>query len=228
MPRHLITGASSGIGAAVTAALNARGDELWLVARTVERATELREHYDGARTLLADLDAPETLEASLGGVLPDSFDSVLHVAGVVDLGPVAELSAKTWRSTLAVNLESPAELTRLTLPALRRAHGQVVFVNSGAGINASPDWSAYAASKFGLRALADSLRAEELVNGVRVVSVYPGRTATPMQQRVHEQEGKNYDDSIWIQPESVAAAILAALDLPPDAAISDVRVRPGR
>ncbi len=84
-------------------------------------------------------------------------------------------------------------LTQALLPALRAAHGTVVFVNSGAGLSANAHWAGYAASKFGLRALADALRAEEAEHGVRVSTVYPGRTATPMQQKVHEQEGRAYD-----------------------------------
>ena len=84
----------------------------------------------------------------------------------------------------------------------------MVLVNSGAGLQAHPHWSAYAASKHGLRALADSLRAEEQEHGVRVTSVYPGRTATPMQDKVHEQEGKAYDAADWIDPATVADAIV--------------------
>ncbi len=126
-----------------------------------------------------------------------------------------------------MNLLAPAELTRLALPALRAAHGTVVFVNSGAGLRANPEWSAYAASKHGLRALADALRAEELGTGVRVTSVFPGRTATPMQAKVHEQEGKEYDEADWIRAETVADAIRHVLDLPRDATIPDVTVSPG-
>jgi len=57
--------------------------------------------------------------------------------------------------------------------------------------------------------------------------VYPGRTATPMQEKVHQQEGADYDASRWIDPDSVATTILAALDLPRDAEITEVTVRPG-
>jgi short-subunit dehydrogenase len=224
MPTHLITGAGSGIGAALSDVLHARGDDLVLVARNEERAGELAKKYDGARTLVADLADPDSL-ASLQ--LPDSLDSVVHAAGVVDLGTVAELTAAQWREHLDVNLLAPAELTRLALPALRAARGTVVFVNSGAGLRANPEWSAYAASKHGLRALADALRAEELDNGVRVTSVYPGRTATPMQAKVHEQEGKEYDGAEWITPETVANAIEHVLDLPDDATIPDMTVSPG-
>jgi short-subunit dehydrogenase len=224
MPTHLITGAGSGIGAALTDALHARGDTLVLLARSPERADELGARWDGASTLVADLaDA-----ASLAGLeLPDSLDSVVHAAGVVDLGTVAELKAEQWREHMDVNLVAPAELTRLALRSLRAGRGTVVFVNSGAGLRANPQWAAYAASKHGLRALADSLRAEELEHGVRVTSVYPGRTATPMQERVHDQEGKEYDAGEWIRPETVADAILHVLDLPRDATIPDVTVSPG-
>lgn len=228
MSIHLITGAGSGIGAAVARRLLDRGDELWLLARDAGRAKELAESYPGAHTLVGDLAEPERLSWALGHQSPpDRLDSLLHIAGVVDLAPVGELTPKIWNRTLAANLVGPAELTRLVLPQLRLSRGHVVFVNSGAGLNANAEWGAYAASKHGLKALADSLRHEEHENGVRVTSVYPGRTATPMQAKVHQQEGKPYDPSRWITPESVATAILTAVDLPRDAEINDLTIRPG-
>lgn len=221
---HLVTGAGSGIGACVARALLARGDQLVLLSRDEARARALEQEYPGARTLVADLaDAGSIAPLDLTGPL----DSVVHAAGVVALGTLGELSAGDWRSQLDVNLLAPAELTRIALPALRAARGTVVFVNSGAGLRANPGWSAYAASKFGLRALADALRQEEAGNGVRVSSVYPGRTATPMQEQVHAQEGKEYDAQQWIRPETVADAVLHVLDLPRDATVPDVTVSPG-
>jgi NADP-dependent 3-hydroxy acid dehydrogenase YdfG len=229
MATHLITGAGSGIGAAVARRLHERGDELVLLARDAGRAKELAGRYPGARTLVADLADPDRISWALGQQsMPDRLDSLLHIAGVVDLGPIVELRPKTWHQQLNVNLIAPAELTRLFLPQLRAARGQVVFVNSGAGLNAHAEWGAYAASKHGLKALADSLRQEEHGNGVRVTSVYPGRTASPMQVKVHAQEGKEYDASRWIDPQSVATTILSAIDLPRDAEINDLTVRPGR
>lgn len=221
---HLLTGAGSGIGAVLANRLHARGDALVLVARSEERAAALAASYPGATTLVADLADPTSLDAL---EVPAALDSVVHAAGVVDLGPVAGLSTASWIEQLTVNLVAPAALTRLALPALRAARGTVVFVNSGSGLFAHPDWSAYAASKHGLKALADSLRGEEIAHGVRVTSIYPGRTATAMQAQVHAQEGKDYNAADWIDAATVAAAIVHAIDLPRDATISDLTVRPG-
>jgi len=224
---HVVSGAGSGIGAVLASRLHARGDELWLLARSEARAAELEAAHPGARTLVADLADPAGLDRALAEAdLPDSLDSLLHVAGVVDLEPVAELDLARWQRQLDVNLTAPALLTRALLPALRAAKGTVVFVNSGAGLSANPTWSGYAASKFGLRALADALRGEEQERGVRVTTVYPGRTATPMQEKVHAQEGKEYDAAAWSDPATVASTILHVVDLPADSTIPDVTVRP--
>jgi short-subunit dehydrogenase len=225
---HLITGAGSGIGAAVAHALRERGDELVLLARSQPRAHELQQQYDGARVVVADLADPAHLEHALVGAnLPPHLDSVLHIAGLVDLAAAHDLTHEEVRSQIDVNLVAPMLLTKYCLPALRAARGTVVFVNSGAGLTAHPTWGAYAASKFGLRGFADALRGEEAGHGVRVTSVFPGRTATPMQEKVHEQENAAYDAERWIQPETVAATILQVLDLPRDAVIAEISVRPG-
>lgn len=225
---HLITGAGSGIGAAVAALFTARGQELWLLARDEARARELRARFPRSRTLVADLSVPGAIRARLEAqALPARLDSLLHVAGVVESGRVGELSAEVWQDTLAVNLIAPAELTGLLLPALREGRGHVVFVNSGAGVHAPPRLSAYAASKFGLKALAESLRAEEYAHGVRVTTVYPGETDTPMQVRLHEQFGLPYAPEAHMSAASVAAAVVTALDLPRDATMSDLMLRPG-
>ncbi len=219
----LVTGAGSGVGQAVADALDARGDQLVLVARSPERAAYLGERYPRAGVRIVDLAEPHHIAAAVDRLA--DLDAVVHAAGVVELGPLAESRLDQLEEQLAVNLVAPTELTRALLPALRATRGSVVFLNSGAGLVAHPEWSAYAASKFGLRAIADALRAEE--PSLRVASVYLGRTATPMQRKVHEQEGKAYDASDWATPESAAATILHVLDLPRDVTISDVTVRPG-
>jgi NADP-dependent 3-hydroxy acid dehydrogenase YdfG len=229
MSTHLITGATSGIGAVVAERLTARGDEVWLLARDAGRAGQLAQRFPGARTLVADLAEPERIASALEHQeLPDRLDSLMHIAGIAEFGQVGELSQQLWNLTLAVNLTAPAELTRLFLPQLRACRGHVIFLNSGQGLRANAGWSAYAAGKHGLKALADALREEEHDGGVRVTTVYPGRTATPMQEKLHRQSGVEYDPSRWITADSVATTVLTAIDLPRDAEITDLTVRPGR
>ncbi len=225
MTTHVLTGATSGIGAVLARALSERGDRLVLLARNETSAAALAADFPHAQVLLADLADPGTLNG-LGRQVDGPVDSLLHVAGVVELGPVSRLRLHDFEEQLAVNLTSPAVLTRELLPHLREGRGIVLFVNSSAGLTANAEWSAYAASKFGLRALADALRAEETEHGVRVTTVYPSRTATPMQEKVHAQEGQTYDASRWIMPETVVSTVLHVLDLPADATIPDVTVRP--
>ncbi|HEV7933742.1 MAG TPA: SDR family oxidoreductase [Actinomadura sp.] len=245
MGTYIITGATGGIGRSVAGLLAERGHELILVGSSAERLAEAAADlasgpaartraFDPAapapapsrvHTLVLDLAEPRRLEASLAGVsLPDRLDGIVHSAGVVEIGRVAELEADRWVDQLMVNLVSAAELTRLSLPALRAAQGHVVFVNSGAGLHVNPMWGAYAASKHGLRALADALRAEE--PGLRVTSVYPGRTATGMQRKVRTQESGSYDPEAYMSPGTVARVILNAMEAPRDAVVTDVSVRP--
>lgn len=223
--RHVLTGAGSGIGLALAHRLADRGDDLVLVARSHARADELGRSFPRAQLLVADLADPGTLNG-LGRQVDGEVDTVLHVAGVVDLGRVDRLRLAEWEEQITVNLTAPAVLTRELLPHVRASHGTIVFVNSSAGLSASAEWSAYAASKFGLRAFADALRAEEVEHGVRVSTVYPSRTATPMQEKVHEQEGRTYDASRWISVDTVVDTIVHVIDLPSDATIPDVTVRP--
>lgn len=225
MTTHVLTGATSGIGAVLARALADRGDQLVLLARNDATAATSAAAFPQAQVLVADLADPGTLNG-LGRQVDGPVDSLLQVAGAVELGPVSRLRLHDWDEQLAVNLTSPAVLTREFLPHLRASRGTAVFVNSSAGLTANAEWSAYAASKFGLRAFADALRAEEVEHGVRVTTVYPSRTATPMQEKVHEQEGRTYDSSRWITPETVVSTILHVLDLPADATIPDVTVRP--
>ena len=117
-----------------------------------------------------------------------------------------------------------SQLTRQLLPSLIARQGQVVFMNSSVG--AAPEVGFYSASKHALKALTDTLRVEVNPSGVRVLSVYPGRTATSMQEAIFAAEGRDYDPSRLLQPEDVAEMVLAALCLPRTAEVTDIHIRP--
>ena len=222
MKTALITGASRGIGRAIAEAL-APDHHLLIGGRDAAAVDAVVAGLPSAEPFVCELTDDTAVETAVAGM--ESLDVLVHSAGGSPLGAVADVGPEVWRDVLAVNLVAPANLTRLLLPALRRASGYVVFINSGAGLTARAGWSAYAASKFGLRALADSLRAEE--NGVvKVTSIHPGRTATDMQRAVREFEGEPFDADEFLSPEAVAATVRLALDAPANASIDTLTIRP--
>ncbi|NMI02055.1 SDR family oxidoreductase [Pseudonocardia acidicola] len=222
-PLALVTGASRGIGAAVARALAPRYD-LLLGGRDEAALSELAAELPGAHPWPVELTDADALATATAGI--DRLDVLVHSAGVGLLGTVAETDAETWRRQFDVNVVAVAELTRLLLPALRAARGDVVLINSGSGFTARAGWGSYAASKFALRAFADALRAEEAGHGLRVTSVHPGRVDTEMQRGVVEHEGGEYDTGRYLRPESVAGAVLLAVTAPDDAVLTEVVLRP--
>lgn len=228
----LVTGASSGIGAAIAVALAAKGVHLALVGRDVDRlngvAARVAAHDVSVHTYLADLAKEEDIN-SLKAAVDDDFgrlDILVHSAGVFESGPVEDIGADSLLRQFRVNTLAPYALTHLFLPTIRRRRGQIVFINSRAGIAAWPNLTQYAATKHALRAIADGLRKEVGHDGVRVLSVYPGKTATALQQFIQESAGRKYDPSLFPQPEDVARLVIAALTLPANAEMTDVIVRP--
>jgi len=227
--RALVTGASSGIGAACAAALAAAGWSLLLQGRDGERTEAVAQRARAlgaeAEPCLADLAVDDDVARLAAANRSRPLHALVHAAGLIRLGRVADAGTAVLDAHYALNVRAPYALTRALLPDLRAAGGHVVFVNSGAGRQAKARWSAYAASKFALRALADALREEE--DALRVTTVYPGRTATPMQQAVRAAEGAAYEPEAFVQPEAVAAQVVALLDLPRPSLVSELIIRPG-
>ncbi|GIH48088.1 SDR family oxidoreductase [Microbispora rosea] len=220
-PTALITGASRGVGAAIARALAPEYD-LFLGGRDGTALDALCAELPSARPWAVEL--TEITPADVEGI--DRLDLLVHSAGIARLGHLADVPAEVWRRTMEVNVIAVAELTRLLLPALRAAHGHVVLINSGAGQRANPNWGAYAASKFALRAYADVLREEENAHGVRVTTIFPGRVDTDMQRDVRAQEEGPYEPGKYLEAESVARAVLAAVTATPDAHVTEITVRP--
>lgn len=224
MGSYLITGATRGIGRALVDEL--AEEDLILVARDGAKLAELCGSLRSARAMPVDLSQPSTIAAAVGeAALPDRLDGVIHSAGVLRPGRIADLEAEAWSEQLTVNVTAVAELTRVVLPRLRAARGTAVFVNSGAGQRvAGPGTGAYSASKFALTAMAEALRLEE--PEIRVTSVFPGRVATDMQRHLRKHEGGDYRHQDYLQPATVARVIADALRLPADAEVPDVRIVP--
>jgi NADP-dependent 3-hydroxy acid dehydrogenase YdfG len=221
----LITGASGGIGTAVAEALAAEGVRLVLVGRDAERLNDLAARTGSSEVVQADLTDDAQLLAAVEKA--GEVDLLIHSIGLFRGGPIETAPVQDLDDQYRVNVRVPYLLTQALLPSLIRRQGQVVFVNSGAGAApARGSWGAYAATKHALRALADALRAEVNPKGVRVLTVFPGRTATAMQEEVHRFEGRPYDPGRFLQPEDVAAPLVQALRLPRTAELTDLHIRP--
>ncbi|OMC40050.1 short chain dehydrogenase [Mycolicibacterium fortuitum] len=227
MPTALITGAAGGIGSAIAAAL-APTHTLLLAGRPSARLDALAERL-GAPTWPLDLTDADSIESATE-VLAE-LDVLVHNAGVLYPGRVAESIAEQWRASFEVNVTGAVALTLALLPALRAASGHVVFINSGAGQKVSAGMASYSASKFALRAFADSLRADE--PSLRVTSIFPGRVDTEMQRDLVAYENAvtdgagDYDPAKFLKPETVAGLVATAVTTPPDGHVHEIVVRPG-
>jgi NADP-dependent 3-hydroxy acid dehydrogenase YdfG len=230
--RHaLVTGASGAIGGAIAEALADRGARLLAVGRDAARLAALALRVRGRaplRALVADLMDDAAVDRIASSALGEfgGVDILVHAAGAYASGPLETSPVEAFDRQLRVNARAPYLLTQRLLPSLLARQGEIVFVNSTAVIAPRAGVAAYAASKAALRALADSLRAEVNARGVRVLSVFPGRTASSMQEEVHRAEGAAYRAEKLVQPADVAAAIVNALALPRTAEMTDLYLRP--
>ena len=231
----VITGASGGIGEAIALQLAREGARLVLNGRSAGKldlvAERARDLSPGVEAFAADLAEDGQVRALAARALAafGGVDVLIHSIGLFVGGSLARTPVEDLDRQYRINVHAPYLLTQALLPSLLSRQGQVVFVNSGAGFNpARAGWVGYAASKHALRALADGLREEVNKQGVRVLTVFPGRTATAMQEEVHRFEGRPYDPERFLQPDDVAATVVNALSLPRTAEVTDIHVRPMR
>lgn len=224
--RALVTGASGGVGRAVALALAHAGAAVIVTGRDTARLTATTHSGEGLESVRADLTDPSAPARLARAVGADGLDILVHAAGVIVPGPVDLLDRAALNAQLDVNLRAPILLTQALLPALRSRRGHVVFVNSTAARRPSANAAAYAAAKAGLVAFADALREEVNADGVRVSTIFLGRTATPMQEALHVAEGRPFHPERLIQPADVAHVVLALLTAASTAEVTEVALRP--
>jgi NAD(P)-dependent dehydrogenase (short-subunit alcohol dehydrogenase family) len=227
----IVTGAAGGVGRGIAEVLGEAGAATCLVGRNLAALQETASKAGAdPRCYPTDLTDDAALQSFAEQVQRErsSIDVLVHCAGVHAMGAIEEAPVSELDAQYRANVRAPYLLTQALLPALRHSQGQVVFVNSSVGLTARGRVGAYASTKHALRAIADSLREEVNETGVRVMSVYLGRTASPMQAAIHAAEGKQYRPADLLQPSDVAAMILAALTLPWTAEVTELSVRPMR
>jgi NAD(P)-dependent dehydrogenase (short-subunit alcohol dehydrogenase family) len=227
----VVTGASSGIGRAIAIALSRQGACLCAVGRNegaLAKTISAARRFSEATSFQIDITQEEDFKPLLQHLEEaGGLDILIHSAGMIRSGLMECASIEDFDLQFATNVRGPYLLTQRLLPLLIAGRGQIVFINSSAGLaTKQAALGQYSATKHALKAVADSLRAELNPKGVRVLSVFLGRTATPMQEAIFQQEGKNYRPEMLLQPEDVASVIVHALKLPCTAEVTDINIRP--
>jgi NADP-dependent 3-hydroxy acid dehydrogenase YdfG len=234
----LITGASSGIGAATALALASAGAKVAVVARRVERLKDLAAQVEatGGEALVCPADVTDEGEASkavedavrhYGGL-----DILVTAAGMTQVGQVENANIADWRQVHELNFWAALYTSKAAIPALKVRGGDIVNISSTAGRRAAgATFGPYSASKFALTGFNEGLRQEVGGSGIRVCIIEPGATATEIHEgikdeRVREGTRQHLMKDGAMQPEDVAAAIVFVVSLPPRANVSQLMIRP--
>lgn len=228
----IVSGASSGIGRAIALGLAREGTLLCLLGRDKERLLVTAQTATNSTPKVAVYQVDLSSEQDLCCLIQrldqelEYVDVLVHTAGDIVLGDMYSSTIDDLDRQYKINLRAPYLLTQKLLPRVRARQGQVVFINSSMGVHARANVGQYAATKHALKAVADSLRDEVNPDGVRVLSIFAGRTATPMQETIHRLENKAYDAQLLLQPEDIARVVINALTLPRTAEVTDIHIRP--
>jgi NADP-dependent 3-hydroxy acid dehydrogenase YdfG len=227
--RAVVTGASRGIGAAIARALDARGVRTLLVARTESALNELAASLKHACALPADLRdslAPVRISDAAIRELDGPIDVLVNNAGSFVVAPIAETSDAVLDELLSLNLAAPFRLVRALLPVMvARNSGHIVTIGSVADRKVFPGNAAYAAAKYGARALHEATLAEARHTGVRVTLVSPGPVNTAAWDPYNPDSAKGFTPRAqMLVPDDVADAVVWALTRPVTVNIDELRL----
>jgi NAD(P)-dependent dehydrogenase (short-subunit alcohol dehydrogenase family) len=229
----LVTGGGSGIGLEVARQLLREGARVAITGRDADKLRRAADTLAVGDRLFwhpADIARPEAVAALVAACLKQfgQLDLLVNNAGVnIKDRRFRELTPESYDLLMGGNVHGAFLVTRAVLPAmLERKEGVIVFVNSTSGLRAGPlGGAAYATAKFGLRGLAMALAAEELGNGIRVHSIYPGEVDTPILEARPTPVSEQHRRSI-LRPEDVASAVLFVATLPPHVCIPELVITP--
>ena len=217
----LVTGASSGIGAATAIEFADAGWEVMAAGRDEARLEEVADTSDRISTWAGELVESEDCDELVADTIDEfgQIDCLVNCAGIIIRGSVDELTDDDWRATLSINLDIPFYLSRAVLPHLLRTGGSIVNIASDWGMQGGERAAAYCASKGGLVLLTRAMAKDHATDGVRVNVVCPGDVDTPMLAAEAEEQGRDLEEYLAAAagqipngriaaPEDVAALVL--------------------
>jgi NADP-dependent 3-hydroxy acid dehydrogenase YdfG len=225
----LVTGASSGIGAATLRSLAAAGFDVVGAARRLERVEEVANEV-GGRALRLDVTDPDSV-AEVAEALPDVSVLVNNAGGALGLEPIAEADEERWREMYESNVMGVMRTTKALLPALERSgNGHVVVVGSVAGVEVYPGGGGYTAAKHAANAVTRTLRLELLGKPIRVSEVAPGMVKTEFSlvrfEGDRERADRVYEGTTPLTGEDVADAIAYVVTRPPHVDVDYLSIKP--
>jgi NADP-dependent 3-hydroxy acid dehydrogenase YdfG len=218
----VVTGASRGIGRALSLKLAAEGVRTYAGARNMDELRSLEREAEGIYALPLDVREPESVRAFAEAVLSEhDVDIVVNNAGVGTFAPIEELTLEEWDRVFEVNVRGTFLVTQAFLPSVRAQRGHIVNVTSDVSARTFANGSLYTASKHAQRAFTRALQMEVEGDGVRVTEVRPGVVAT-----YFDGSGPQAVDERALAPEDVADAIFYALSRPPRMRLDELHFHP--
>jgi len=220
----VITGASKGIGRAAARMLAAEGLHIIAVGRNEadlkSLVREIEQNDGSSEYMVIDLTETDDVTRFAGLVADRGQPAILiHSAGLARVAKIENINPEDWHAVIAVNLTAPFYLTQKLLPYMR-TNSRIFFINSVAGKQVFPEWAAYCASKFGLRAMADALRQELVQRQIHVTTLFPASVDTPMQAALPY----DWDTGKMLRADDVARAIVYCCRQPHDVVIKELHL----
>lgn len=207
----LVTGASSGIGAAIAIAFAEDGWDVLAAGRNEGRLEEVADVSENIVTWAGDLSNSGDCDELVADTIDEfgQLDCLVNNAGILVRGDVSETSDADWRDVMTVNLDVPFFLSRAALPHLLQTEGSIINIASDWGIKGADNAAAYAASKGGLVLLTRSMARDHARDGLRINAICPGDVDTPMLTGEAEALGIDIDDYLEQASDSVPSGRVA-------------------
>lgn len=231
----VITGASSGIGAATTKLLAKEHAKLVIGARRLDKLNEIKNQFPDEQIITQKVDVTDTKQVqTLINTALDNFgriDVLYNNAGIMPVNPLAKGMIDEWKNTLNVNVMGVLNGIAAVLPTMiRQKSGHIIATDSVAGHVVVPNLAVYNGSKFAIRAIMEGLRQEQHDNNIRTSIVSPGSVATELYNSISDPKNRkaeiNIEKQIGLTSDNIASAVKYAIDSPENMDVNEIIIRP--